>query len=219
MSPGAKLVDVSHHDNADLNRNAEQRQEAHSGGHAEMSSARQQRQHTANRSHGNAAHDQQRPFEGIELRVQNDEDQQNGDGDDDLQPLVGALLAFVLAGPVEAVAFRKLHLLIDFRHRLLHRAAEVAAPHAVLDGDIARIRFAVDHGGSILHLDVAELPKRDPLARGREDADVRDVIHGLPELGLVADYEVVAPFALEDLAYRVSTNRRLNGVLNVADVD
>ena len=60
------------------------------------------------------------------------------------QPLLGALLAVVFAGPVDVVAGRQLHLPVDFPDSFLDGAAEVAPAHAVFDGHVALISFAVD---------------------------------------------------------------------------
>ena len=85
-----------------------------------------------------------------------------------------ALLALVLAGPVEVVADRELDLLVDLVDGLADGAAEVAVAHAVLDGDVAAAAFAVDLFGAVFDLDVGELGERDALAGGGEEADVGD---------------------------------------------
>ncbi len=66
---------------------------------------------------------------------------------------------------------------------------------------------------------VAELAERHALAGGREDADVRDVFHRLAERLLVADGQVVALFADQDLADGLAADRGFDGILHVADVD
>ena len=80
------------------------------------------------------------------------------DRHDEGQPAVGALLAFVFPRPVEVIALGQVHFLPDLFNCLAHRAAQVAAAHAVLDGDIARIPFAIDGRRAIIQSDLAHLP-------------------------------------------------------------
>ena len=54
---------------------------------------------------------------------------------------------------------------------------------------------------------------------GRQDADVGDVLDRAAVRLLVADHQVVAAFALQDLAHGLAAHRGLDGVLDVADVD
>ena len=82
------------------------------------------------------------------------------------QAMVGALLALVFARPIERVALRQLHLAIHLPHGFFHGAAQVTTAHAVLDGDVALIAFAINHGRAVFHGDVAELIERHTLAAG-----------------------------------------------------
>ena len=66
---------------------------------------------------------------------------------------------------------------------------------------------------------VAELAERDALARGREDADVGDVIDRFAEWRLIADGQIVALFADQDLADGLAADRSFDRILDVADVD
>ena len=48
----------------------------------------------------------------------------------DGEPFLGLLQPFELAGPIDAIAGRQLHVLADALLGFLHRAGEVAAAHA-----------------------------------------------------------------------------------------
>ena len=73
--------------------------------------------------------DQPHPLPRLEGRIQNERHQQDRDGNDHRQPLVGTLLALVLAGPVQVVTFRQLHFLMYFLDCLADSAAQVSPPH------------------------------------------------------------------------------------------
>jgi hypothetical protein len=137
-----------------------------------------------------------------------------------VQPRVRALLALVFALPVNVIAARKLNLsLVYLLDGLLDGAAQVAAAHAVLDGDVALVRFAVDFGTFVPLFDFAELRERNPLARGRQQPDVFDGFLGVAELREIAHHQVVARLALQYLGESVPSRGGINGVLNVRDVD
>ena len=96
----------------------------------------------------------------------------DGDGQHQHQALVGALLALVFARPVDVVARGKLDLVVDLGDRLFHRAAQIAAANAVLDGDVALVRLAIDLLGAVFHFDLGQLGQRDPFAGRRKQPDV-----------------------------------------------
>src|ERR1019366_7225589 len=107
----------------------------------------------------------------------------------------------------------------DFIDGLADGRSEVAAAHAVLDGDVAGVAFAINGGGAIVEGDVAQLGEGDALAGGREDADIFDVLDCLAELGQVADGKIVALLEDQDLRESLSTDGGFAGDLNIADVD
>src|SRR5262249_57965712 len=108
---------------------------------------------------------------------------------------------------------------VDRAHRLGNGAAEVVAADAVLDGDVARVGFAIDHRGAVLDLGGTQLTERDALAGRRQHPDVLDLFDRLTVLRRIADHQVVTLFAVEDLAHRLAADRRLDRVLDVGDVD
>src|ERR1019366_5952624 len=107
----------------------------------------------------------------------------------------------------------------DFIDGLADGRSEVAAAHAVLDGDVAGVAFAINGGGAIVEGDVAQLGEGDALAGGREDADIFDVLDRLAELGQVADGEVVALLEDEDLRQCLAADSSFDSVRDMGDID
>ena len=66
---------------------------------------------------------------------------------------------------------------------------------------------------------VGELRERDAFAAGGEQADVVDGFLGGAELGKIADDDVVARVALQDLGDGIASDGGLDGVLHVGHVD
>ena len=117
------------------------------------------------------------------------------------------------------VAHRKLHLLLHLPDGFLHRAAQVANRHAVLNRHVARIPFAVDFGRTVENLHVAKLCKRNPLSGRQQQADVLDGFSGVPVRRLIPHHKVVALLALQHLAYGLASDGGLDRVLYVGHVD
>ena len=98
----AKLIDVFHHDDTGLHRDAEERQKTYARRHAEVSSSDKEGEQSADGRHGDVARISSDPFDGVEHSVQNHEDHQNRQRQNDSEPLLRSLLAFVLARPIDA---------------------------------------------------------------------------------------------------------------------
>jgi hypothetical protein len=173
----------------------------------------------ADRRHSDINQDEAGPLTGTEHGVENDEDDHEGNGKDDCEALLRALLARILAGPIHVVASRQIDLLVDFGDRLLYGAAKIAATDAVLNRNVTLSTLAIDLSSAILRLYGGELSESDALSGGREKADVLDRFGGVAIGSLVANGKVVVSFALQDLAYGVAAHGRLNSVLDVRDVD
>ena len=71
---------------------------------------KKQREQAADWRHGDVDEDEQRPLAGVEHRVEDDEDEDERDGQHEHEAAGGALLALVLAGPVDLVAGGQLDL-------------------------------------------------------------------------------------------------------------
>ena len=120
------------------------------------------------------AQNQQRPLGRAKHRVENDEDDQNRQRHDDREPRLGPLGALIFARPLEAIAGRKLDLLIDLRHGLFDRAAQIAAAHVERHAEVAAVAFAVDVVSAVADLHFGQLCQRDALSGGGKQANVGD---------------------------------------------
>src|ERR1700687_2112451 len=107
--------------------------------------------------HRNIGENQKRPLEGLEHGVQDDEDQQNGDGQHDKQAFVCALLALVFSSPINVISLWQLHLLGDLVYGFFDCASKIATANAVLDSDVALFSFTVDCFSTIDSLDFGQL--------------------------------------------------------------
>ena len=118
----------------------------------------------------------------MKRRVQQQKDSQDGDRNNNRQPCVGALLAFILAGPIERIALREIDLGGDVVDGLLDCASQVPAADAVFDRDIPGVVLAVDHGSALLDPDITQFRESDPLTAWSEKLDSRDLFLGTAEL-------------------------------------
>ena len=135
------------------------------------------------------------------------------------QPRFRALFAFVLARPLEVIAGRQVHFLVDLLHGVLDGAPQIAAANVEGDGIIAGVAFAVDVVGAVLDLHSGQLRQRDALAGGGEQADIGDRLRRVAIGRLVAHHHVVALLAEQHLADGVAPDGGLDGVLDVGHVD
>ena len=120
----------------------------------------------ADGGHEDADEDEQSPLGGAEHGVEDEEDDDAGDGNDDGHALVGALLAFVFAGPLEVVADGEFDVVVDLLDGFFDGGAEVAVFDRVLDGDVALSLLAVDFFGAVVEGGLGELGEGDPFAGG-----------------------------------------------------
>src|ERR1019366_2690808 len=96
---------------------------------------------------------------------------------------------------------------------------QIAAAHAVFDRDVARIRFARDLRRPIHGLNGAKLGQGYAFSRGRQQANLLDSLLRIAVFLKVADDEVVALLALQDLAYRAPADGGLHRVLHIRNVE
>src|ERR1039458_6418732 len=183
-----------------------------------MSMSQQETKKPAQRRQRYHAQNQGNPFPRIERGVKNERHQQNCEGHNERQAAIRALLALVLAGPIEVIAFRQLDLLAHLLNRLSNRAAQVASAHTVLDGDVSPVALAVNGRGAVFEFDLAQLSQRNPLTGGGQNAYVGDVFNGCTKGRLVANRQIVALFPDQNLAYRLAANRSLHRILYIPDV-
>src|SRR4030095_2123214 len=86
-------------------------------------------------------------------------------------------------------------------------------------GDVARIPFAIDLGRAVENVDVRELRQRDALSGGSQQPYALDRFFRIAVVGEIAKNEVVALFAVEYLRESIATDRRLDGILNIGNID
>src|SRR5262249_36293912 len=125
----AKLIDVLHHDDADLDRHAKQSQKAHTRGDADVCARYEQCQKTAQGSDSHIHEIQRGPFARAEWRIDDHEDQEYSYRHNTHQPGLRPLLTFVFAFPLDVVTTWKLNLFVHFVDRLFEGATEIPAAH------------------------------------------------------------------------------------------
>ena len=122
------------------------------GRHAEMGVGDQQRQQAAERRHGHVGQHQHRPLERVEHGVEDHEDHQDRDGHDHHQAGVASASGFRIRRPNRCGSLSgSFTCWPTLRDGFFHRAAQVAPAHAVLDGHVARVAFAVDLRRAVAH--------------------------------------------------------------------
>ena len=163
--------------------------------------------------------DEHGPLVRAEHGVEDEENDQNGDGNDEGHALVGALLARVFAGPLQVIAGGQLHVVLDLVDGFFDRRSQVAAAHGVLDGDVALACLAIDLLGAVVGGDLGELRQRDTLAGRRQQAHVLDGLARVAILLLIAERHIVARLALLHLGDSVGADGGLQRVLNIGDID
>src|SRR5277367_1741914 len=109
------------------------------------------------RGHRDVRRNQGGPLTRVEHRIEDREDQKDGDRKYQEQPPLRAFLALILSGPVNVVSRRQRYLLVHFVDGLFDRASEIATTNAVLRGDIALLSFAIDLFGTVRGGDLGEL--------------------------------------------------------------
>src|ERR1022692_515140 len=218
-SSGAQLIDVFHHDDAGLDRDTEQGHKADVGRDAEVCPGHVKSHKPSHTRHPDIDQVQARPLGGTEGAVDNQPNYEDGQGDDNKHSSLRALFALVFTLPVNVIAARKLNLFAYLLDRFFDGTAQGTVADAVLDRDVPLVRFAIDFGAFVPLFNFAELPQRDPLARGRQQADVLDGLFCAAELREIAHYQVVTRLALQYLGESVSSRGGINSVLNVRDVD
>src|SRR5271166_3828853 len=219
VTASPKLIDIFNHDDPDLHRYPEERQEADARRHTEVRVRNQERQQSADRRHGDVGQDQQRPFHRLEHRVQDDVDEKDRQRQYKQQAPLRALRAFVFASPIDGVADRQLDRGIDLLHCFFDGTAQISTTHAELDGNVSRIRLTIDFRSAIHHIYFRELRQRNPLTRGSEQTDL---LNGFLRVSIgrqVTEYQIVSLFPQQHLAESVTSHRGLNCILDVGDID
>ena len=180
---------------------------------------KKQCQKTTKGSHKQVYQVQQGPLEGAESSVNDHEDEEDVMGTIIMSRAADLFWLCVFALPVDVVTAGKLDPVIDLLNRLFDCASKVTATNAVLDGDIALVAFAVNFRSAIVLFDLAKLCQRYAFAAWRKQADVLNRLFLIPELLLIAQYQVISRLTLQDLSERITAHRSLDRILNVGYVD
>src|SRR5476651_2079866 len=169
---------------------------------------------------GTIAKNQQRLADRAEGPEQQGENQQHGDRHDHFQPLYRALLVFKLAAPGDLVAGRQVHQRRHFLLRLGDEAALVATQQIGLDRGIALAAFAADARRALAHADARHVAQRHRAGIVRQrHLQAGDVVDRGTEALLQAQGDVEAPVALVIGVDGAAGQRRLDGVIDIGDVD
>src|ERR1700686_3914078 len=125
----AELIDVFQHDDARLHRNSEKREKTDTRRHTEKSMSNQESHQAADACHGHRDQNQHGPFGRAKHGVENEEYDQDRDRNDDQQSGLGSLLAFIFSGPLDVVAPRQLHTLVDSGYGFLDGGPQISVTH------------------------------------------------------------------------------------------
>ncbi len=71
-----------------------------------MGTGEQEREQSPNGRHSDVCQNEHRPLERAEHRIENAEDEKDGQRYDDKQPRFGTLLAFIFACPIDVIPSR-----------------------------------------------------------------------------------------------------------------
>ncbi len=99
--------------------------------------------------------------------------------------------------------------------QILNGGGEVASAHAELDGDVAASAFVIDHEGSVAEGDVGDGAEGNLIAVGSGDEDSADGLGRVAELRRVANGEVEAAVAVDDLRDGRAADGGLHDVVDV----
>src|ERR1700748_3372201 len=179
-----------------LDTDAEQRDEADTGGNTEIGAGKVQRYHAADDGEGHVEEDQPRILEVAEHHEKQDEDQQQRDGHDFFQAFGGALLVFEITLPFHRIASFQPDDLAHFFLRLGDGTAHVTAADGELQGGIALVVIAEDQAGTGLQLDRGDFLDRYLGAILGRHQQVADIVQRRPVLfrETYADIELLDPF-------------------------
>jgi len=120
--------------------------------------------------------------------------------------------------PIEPVADGKPYVAVRLRARFSHGAGQVAAFHAELDADIARVRLPVDKRRPLFHPDVGELAQGEILAVGCGNEQALDRILVAAVRLLHAQDQVELLFSLDHLGGRFARHGGIDQGIDVAHV-
>ena len=199
-----------------------QSDDAHPDGHAQV--VVQERENTngphqrkRHREHDNGGLDGR-----ARVEVDDQEDDEQGQGHDDHQALPGLEHVFVFAAPEDVVAGGQLDLalrdgLIDGTHGHLDIRADINVLHVHVNPGIGHGGLALDAHRRANSLDLGQLTRGHLGAGGRRDDDLAQGAEVLPEIAAVAKVHRVALQTLDGGGQRHAAQGHFQHVLHVAD--
>src|SRR5579863_3262587 len=114
----------------------------------------QERQKTSNGGHDQIRQVQAGPFGRAERCVDDHKYEKYGERHNEEKARLSSLLAFVFTLPIDVISAGQLNLCPDLLNRFFDGAAEVAAPHTILDGNVPLISFAVNFRAAVRNFDL-----------------------------------------------------------------
>src|SRR5699024_3714101 len=237
------LVEIGRHHHATLGGNAEQGDKAHPHGNTQVHrahleqlphvGAEQDEVHkpglpvephkhkTARPGHKYTAENHGRNRHGLKLEVDNQKDQQHGNGQDNRQALGGANLIFIIACKLIADTRRNgqltgINLLLEVILRVFHGIHFGHAVHAVKNHVSNQEGvFAFDSLRSLPVPNFGQLPKRYLLTRGRRHQHTFNLLRIIALLTGIAHAHRIALAALNGIGYGNPTQRYFNKMLDI----
>ena len=162
----------------------------------------------------------------IEKAVEHPANQHEADGDNDIQTCLGFLKVSELAGPNQPVSRRQFHVVGDALLRLLHRAAQVAAPDAELDRDEALHALVINPRCSRIQGDGGQFAQGDIGVRAARSLIghfyVADLFDAVAIFRRITDDEIKlpgrlpAPNSLRRHPWRLARQVHITGIQPVA---
>ena len=183
-----------------------------------MGAGEEERDHAAAAGDRNREQHDQHVARTADRRVDQEGDQQQGDGNDDHQPRGGLAQLVRLPRPLQMRVVRKRHLRLHPRMRVRDGGAEIASPHRELHRRIAAVVLAVDDGRPVLLGNPGQLTERNLRTVGCGNQDLPDGAEVLAVRLGPANDQVELLLSLVYLGDRLPPDGRLDDGGDVSDV-
>src|SRR5262245_17440047 len=220
---GPHLVVVGNDQDAIHDGDAEQRDEAHGSGYAEIQSRDEQANDAAGDGEGNAEQSEQTVAQRVEKPIEQHQDQNQAHGNDDGEPLLCLLQGFELAGPLETIAVRQSNVLGNARLSLSDRTAEIPLADAEFHGDETLVALVINVGRTGIERYLGKLGQGNvgvgPGRRLISDLEGTNGIDVLPILRSQPHRDIELSIALEKRGRDLAAHGRLDDARDVAGVE
>ena len=179
----------------------------------------QQRQRSTDWGKRDVHQNQAGPLERLKHRKQNDCDQHDRERHNERQALIGALLAFIFAGPLKVISLWQWNQPVYSGNRLFNRTSQIAITNAVFHSYVPLLSFAINLFRPIRRSNCGQLRQRHSFACGRKQSHILDRFLCVSIWLLIAQDKVILSLSLKNLAESCPSHCRLNCILNICDVD